>query len=47
MLWVNSQSDCILERVKATLVTKYSVNLLSISSWEREAECGLYFERRT
>ena len=39
------QSDCISERVKTVCVAKYPVNFLSISSWERVAEWGLYFER--
>ena len=39
------ESDCISERVKTVCVAKYPVNFLSISSWERVAEWGLYFER--
>lgn len=45
ILCVNWQSDCISERVKTVCVAKYPVNFLSISSWERVAEWGLYFER--
>lgn len=46
MLWVKQQSDCMLLRVSTGCVAKYSVSFRSISSSVREAECGLYFERR-